>query len=74
MILRPRPSPIPAEEYGRPDKVLDIVSGTQSSIILEDGPLAAGPRPMDVLDRCGAFRLPALSTQHTYKPEKGGGR
>ncbi len=32
--------------------------------------LRTGPRPMDVLDRCRAFHLPALSTQHTYQVNK----
>ncbi len=32
--------------------------------------LRTGPRPMDVLDRCRAFRLPSLSTQHTNQVNK----
>ncbi len=75
MPLRPGPSPMASEEYGRPDKVLSIVIGVlgEGYIILEGGafaPLAPGPRRMGRFDRCGAFRLPYLSTLSTSKAEK----
>ncbi len=63
-----------AEEYGRLDKYYAYLeTPAEEYIILGDGPLsslAAGPRPMDVLDRCRAFSWPSFSTQNTYKINK----
>jgi hypothetical protein len=67
--LRTGPPPTVSESSGRPEKVLGIVGGTPS-IILRDGPLAAGPQLMDVLDRFEAFHLPYLSTLPTSNMKK----
>ncbi len=72
MMLRTGPTPKASERARAAGPYYESL-GPSPSIILKDGfstPLATGPRPMDVLDRCRAFHLPALSTQHTYKGEK----
>ncbi len=74
MALRPGPSPMSADPSGCSDKYYAYLERpAEESIILEDGlstPLAAGPRLMDVLDRFGAFHLPALSTLPTSNTKK----
>ncbi len=74
MRLRAGPPPMVPVPSGRLDEYYGYLENpTEESIILEDGlstPLAADPRPLDVLDRCGAFHLPSLSTQHTDQVNK----
>ena len=60
MKLRHGPSPMPAEEYGRPDKYYAYLGGPpDSAIILQNGPFTPlAPGPNAHRPPTGAERLP----------------